>query len=179
MNTVEKHALIERFLPLANKLAYSKKKFLPRHIDIEELKSAAYLGLVEAASRYDEQRSAFSTFAYPRISGSINDYLRSLGYFKVSLDSENDVDGNCLNDTVKSRPDHDNNFEEILEIATKDLGENAEDMLRCYCIDNLSMKEIGGRFDLTEGRISQLFSSYRKKIRTVCSRDEFVAYIAA
>src|SRR4051812_1699576 len=75
-------SLVEQYIPLANKLACRRKKDLPRFVDIEELKSAAYLGLVEAASRYDPKVGViFSTFAYPRIFGAIQDYLREQSWF--------------------------------------------------------------------------------------------------
>lgn len=172
------HALIERFMPLANKLAFEKKRNLPRYIDVEELQSAAYLGLVEAASRFDTNKgTAFSTFAYPRISGAINDYLRSLGLTKpLSLDSSDEDEG-CLADTLAAKSE--NNFEEVLEVVTQDLGEDATFMLRCYFVDELPMKEIGNRCGVTEGRVSQIFSSYKKQIASRWTKSELISELAA
>jgi len=51
---------------------------LPPHVDQEELLSAAYLGLVAAAERFDPDRGVkFKTFAEQRINGNIIDELRS------------------------------------------------------------------------------------------------------
>lgn len=48
-------------------------------IDLDELIQEASLGLLAAAQRFDPQRGIqFATFAYPRIQGAINDYLRRL-----------------------------------------------------------------------------------------------------
>lgn len=177
MDTITKHALIERYMPFAVKLAYKKKRTLPSYIDIEELQSAAYFGLVEAASRYDANRGAFTTFAFPRINGAINDYLRSLGINKpLSLDFSKEDEG-CLADTLEAKTE--SNFEETLELVTQDLGEEARVMLRCYYVDELSMKEVGLRFGITEGRVSQIFSSYRKQVQSRWSKDEFIAELAA
>ena len=69
--------LVENNINFADKIACQKKKTLPKYIDLDELKSAAYMGLVKAARRYDADFGAtFTTFAYYRISGEIEDYLR-------------------------------------------------------------------------------------------------------
>ncbi len=48
-------------------------------IDLDELIQEASLGLLAAAQRFEPQREVqFATFAYPRIQGAINDYLRRL-----------------------------------------------------------------------------------------------------
>lgn len=61
---------------LARQIAAS----LPAHADIDELMSWGYLGLVEAARRFDGSLGvAFTTFAYTRIRGSIFDGLRKMG----------------------------------------------------------------------------------------------------
>lgn len=161
--------LVLQFIPLANKLAYQKKRSLPSFIDVEELKSAAYLGLVEAASRFNpEFGTAFSTFAYPRIFGAIQDYLRSLGWGRrdgsshcVSLDAPN-ADGHDLNDMLEAKTEENDEF---LEVVSVDLNDQARQILRLYFVESYSMKEIGERFDVTESRISQLIKQYRQHIR--------------
>ena len=130
-----KTTLIERFIPLANKLAFEKKKKLPRNIEFEELQSAAYLGLVEAASRFDSTLGiAFTTFAWPRINGAINDYLRSLGFKRlVSLDDSNDQEGS-LKDTIEVFFEE-NKLDGIFELISRPLEKQAKDMLKLYFID--------------------------------------------
>lgn len=179
--------LVEQYVPLANKLAYQKKKSMPRCIDIEELRSAAYLGLVEAASRYNAALGVcFSTYAYPRISGAITDYLRELGWMKrggtyniLSLNAPMVEDeGMVLGDTVADKEEkHDQ--EEILEVISLKMDDQAKAVLRHYFIDELSMKEVGARFGVTEGRISQLIKQYKERIRGEWSEDELRAELAA
>ena len=65
-----------------NKLIYywvSKvAKYIPNHIDINDLYSAAALGLMTAKSRFDPDRgTSFYSFATPHIRGAILDELRA------------------------------------------------------------------------------------------------------
>jgi RNA polymerase sigma factor (sigma-70 family) len=184
MNT--KQELVERYIPLANKLAYQKKKSLPRFVDVEELKSAAYLGLVEAASRFDPERGvAFSTFAYPRVFGAIHDYLREQGWGKrtepksaVSLDSETSAGEECyLKDTLEAKVE--SNDDEFIEVVTQNLDKQAKAVLRYYFIDAYSMKEVGAKFGVSESRISQLIKRYKDQIRSDWTASDLRFELAA
>ncbi len=174
------HKLVEKFMPMAEKLAYQKKRSLPSFIDVDELKSAAYMGLVDAASRFKPELGiAFSTFAYPRISGAINDYLRELGWGKksdpaasVSLDVPNDQ-GVSQVDLIEARADR--GQEELFEAITVNFDDQAKEVLRNYFIDECSMKEVGEKFNVSESRISQLIKQYKDRI----CRDWTFAELAA
>lgn len=182
--TTFQQRLVEQYVPLANKLACQKKRTLPKHVDIEDLKSAAYMGLVEAASRYDsEQGVAFSTYAYPRVFGAIHDWLRQQSWGKrgettsvQSLDYSND---DCkIGDLIESRPER--NDEEFLEHVSSVLDDaNAKDILRCYFIDESSMKEVGEKFGVSESRISQIFKKYKAKILSSWDQTTLTAELAA
>lgn len=79
MNT-SKHDLIVSHIYLADKMAKSKKRKL-HHISLEELQSAAYFGLVQAANKYNQENNdCFAAFAVWRIAGAIKDYLRELSW---------------------------------------------------------------------------------------------------
>lgn len=183
MNTTN---LVEQYVPLANKLAFQKKKGLPKHIDIEDLRSAAYLGLVEAANRFKPEHGVcFSTFAYPRINGAIIDYLRDLGWLKrgdtcniISLDAPSADESCVLADTVASKEKR-NDHEEVLEVVSLNLDNQAKDVIRYYFIDELSMKEVGERFGVTEGRISQLIKEYKRRICSEWTEEELRVELAA
>lgn len=165
--------LVEQFMPFAKKLAYKKKRMVPRFIDVEELLSAAYLGLVEAASRFNEEKGVqFQTFAYPRIWGAINDHLRGFGACAFG-DEEQD-----LGEMIEAKKEADN-FDEVLEFVAKDLDENAAGMLKLYFEEDLPMKEVGSKFGVSESRISQIFSSYKKSIREKWTFEELVEELAA
>jgi len=162
--TAEKvRELVENHIGLANKLAAKKKKLMPSFVSFEELQSAAFLGLTEAANRFDADRGfCFTTYAYPRISGAINDYLRELGCMTVSLDSSKDEEDFSLKDTLVAR---ETNTEDFFGFVLETLGEQAGNMLHSYYVDRYSMKEIGEQYGVSEGRISQMISGYKKSIR--------------
>lgn len=183
MDTMQE--LVVRYVPLANKLAFQKKKSLPRFVDVEDLKSAAYLGLVEAATRFDPTVGvAFSTFAYPRIFGAIHDFLRSQGWLKrcdltpmISLDSPSSEDGCFLRDMIEDK--REDETEECFEVITLNLDDQAKSVLRHYFIDEYSMKEVGDKFGISESRISQLIKCYKTKIKDTWSESDLISELAA
>ncbi len=77
----DRHArdvLIERFLPLARKLA---RRYLGSNEPYEDLVQVASLGLVKAVERFDPDRGfAFTSFAVPTIVGEIKRYFRDTAW---------------------------------------------------------------------------------------------------
>jgi RNA polymerase sigma-B factor len=70
-----REAIIERFLPLAQRLAlrYARTSSEP----VDDLFQVAALGLVKAVDRYDVRRgAAFSSYAVPTMLGEIKRYFR-------------------------------------------------------------------------------------------------------
>jgi RNA polymerase sigma factor FliA len=74
--------LIASCQPLAYGLAASFARALPEGLyEWDDLIACAQLGLVEAATRYDEEVGGFKAFAYHRIHGAIVDGLRKRSNF--------------------------------------------------------------------------------------------------
>jgi RNA polymerase sigma-B factor len=70
--------LIERFLPLAHRLA---RRYVASGEPYEDLAQIASLGLVKAVERFDPDRGyAFSTFAVPTIVGELKRYFRDASW---------------------------------------------------------------------------------------------------
>lgn len=78
--------LILEHMPLAKYLVGRIAPQLPQHLDKQDLMSAAIIGLINAADRFDASRGVlFKTFAEQHIRGTIIDELRSYDVLSRSM----------------------------------------------------------------------------------------------
>jgi RNA polymerase sigma factor (sigma-70 family) len=153
--TNELNDLITTHLPLANKLAWTQKRRVPYTVSFDELQSAAYMGLVLAAKKFNPSRNIpFIHFASFRINGEIKDYLRG---------QKDRLEPKVLCEEV-SVNESDDFFDDLI-FCLNPLGKK---IITSYYKDGLSMKAIGTLVGVTEGRVSQLIKSYLEQIKT-CS----------
>jgi RNA polymerase sigma factor for flagellar operon FliA len=74
------------YLALVRAIARRMHRTLPRHIDLDDLISAGYLGLVDAAEKFQESKQTqFRSYAEFRVRGAILDSLRELDWGTRSL----------------------------------------------------------------------------------------------
>ena len=78
--------LVVTHLPLVKFIVDRIASSLPPHLDRDDLRSAAVIGLISAAERFDPTRGVqFKTFAEQRIRGTIMDELRAQDWLTRSL----------------------------------------------------------------------------------------------
>ncbi len=78
--------LVRQHMDLAEFVVYRMRPQIPASVSVDELKSAAMHGLMEAATRFDPSRGVmFKTFAEPRIRGAVRDELRKMDWFSRSM----------------------------------------------------------------------------------------------
>jgi RNA polymerase sigma factor FliA len=74
--------LVETHRTYAHAIAAEVAKKLPSHVERTDLRSAAELGLVEAAAAFDSRPGVqFKTYAYYRIRGAVYDSIRKATWF--------------------------------------------------------------------------------------------------
>lgn len=85
-NPANRDALIIDHLPLVKYLVGRIVPQLPPHVDAQDLMSAAVVGLINAADRFDPSRGVlFKTFAEQHVRGTILDELRSYDVLSRSM----------------------------------------------------------------------------------------------
>ncbi len=68
-----------KYMDLVKGIAGKLKRKAPRNVDYEDLVGHGMVGLMEAASRFDDSLGyKFSTFAFPRIRGAMLDYIKGV-----------------------------------------------------------------------------------------------------
>jgi RNA polymerase sigma factor FliA len=82
----EREKLIVDHIPLVGYLVGKIALQLPQHLDQQDLTSAAMIGLINAADRFDPERGVlFKTFAEQHVRGTILDELRSYDVLSRSM----------------------------------------------------------------------------------------------
>jgi RNA polymerase sigma factor for flagellar operon FliA len=78
--------VLTRYAPLVRRLGLQLVAKMPASVNLDDLIQAGMIGLLDAASRYDEGQGAqFETYATQRIHGAMLDELRSNDWLPRSL----------------------------------------------------------------------------------------------
>ncbi|HPT84291.1 MAG TPA: FliA/WhiG family RNA polymerase sigma factor [Limnochordia bacterium] len=88
-DTQAREQLIEEYIPLVKYVAGRLAMNLPSSVDVGDLESFGFFGLLDALEKYDAERNTkFETYATTRIRGAIIDGLRSLDWVPRSTRSK-------------------------------------------------------------------------------------------
>lgn len=155
----ERNALIVNNMNYADRIATKHFSRTPRCVQLDELKSAAYMGLVDAARKYDGNRP-FEVYAAYRIFGEIKDYLRSLRWSRseeVKTQAlPEDYDVAIAND--KAPEVH---FDELMGLLPDLNGQ----IVKLYYHDDYTIKEIANEVKLSSTRVHQILKSSLEDLR--------------
>ena len=187
----ERNALVVTHLGLAEKLAKRRFSTVNKTVQEAELLSAAYVGLVDAASRYDEAKvnvkakRPFRCYATVRIIGEMNDYLRGCNWaprnesdpkkmnslerpLKEKGDGTHEV--RLLRDMISANeplPIDELNGDELFDKIIRSLPQREKMIFKLKFLHELTMKEVAAVVNLSESRISQILSDWTEFLRAV------------
>jgi RNA polymerase sigma factor (sigma-70 family) len=147
--------LAERYVPLADGIAKSRSRNLPPNVTFDDVRSAAYYGLADAASRYDDARGVpFSSYARSRISGEITDFFRGVRY-----------DHHQPEDSPESHRPSPVETDDFFDFVDSVVGEEDGKLVRMYYVDGRSLREAGECRGVGEARASQILKECRNRLR--------------
>src|SRR5262252_4232622 len=147
--------LIEKQISLADQIASNKKKNLPRSIQLDELKSAAYLGLVDAAHKYNVERcDTFECYACIRINPCL--------YAPLEYEPP-----------APAQPSGD-----LFAKVGQGLTEQRRAVLKSYYQDEKTQEQIGVEMGVSKSRICQILADACDQIRATWGREELWGEVA-
>ena len=156
----DKKSLIIQNLELARRIARQRKARLSK-VSFEDLESAAFFGLVQAAELYDSEKSEkFEQYAVFKIFGAIRDYLRELLWGPRSnrwKRHETELDD--------LRASSDSCDPELFNKIISVLPSNNQIAMRKYYVDCWRMSEIAAILNVRESRVSQIISESKALIK--------------
>ncbi|MGH9322591.1 MAG: FliA/WhiG family RNA polymerase sigma factor [Vicinamibacteria bacterium] len=130
---MDRARLVTEAFPLVHRVASKVATRLPRSVELSDLTQAGFLGLLDAASRFDWDKGVrFSTYAELRIRGAILDSLRELDWVPRSLRRrrrELKVAERELESRLARRP-HDEELASAMELTPAELRSVKEQVRR-------------------------------------------------
>ena len=142
-------------MPLAESMARSRSRNLPANITLDDVRSAAFLGLSDAARRYEPDRGVpFSSYARIRIAGEITEFFRGSRYESAEPQDTAACEERALVET-----------EDFFDFVSLQLGESDGKLLRMYYLDGKSMREVGMARGVSESRASQILKDCYCRLR--------------
>lgn len=154
----ESNELIVNYMPFAKSLASKRNKLTPKSVNYEELESAAFLGLVLAAKKYDPSYNvSFATYARQRIVGEMKDYL-----IQLKWNGRKNVEMTSIDVDTLGKSD---NLEDF-NLAIDSLSPIGKKVISMYYVEGWSLQEIGESLNCGKSRVCQLLKKYREELKS-------------
>lgn len=150
--------LVVAHIGFANRLASWRKRKIPPCVSLEELQSAAYMGLVDASKRYDGNQP-FEAFARPRIEGAITDYLRELRWGS----RRSPVQAKEFTDTIGKEAAR---FDDLFEVVSKPQNTRIRNILKWHFVEGETQTEIASKLGVTRASVNQTIKGFTKNARS-------------
>ncbi len=186
---------VEKYMGFAISIAISMLRVYPHFCDSEDIKQAAYIGLIRATKKYNPNYGfSFMAFARPHIRGEILDQLRREDhisrlqrdkqrkglYSPPSIGSSNNpifdnggkriVYSDILEDktiTGIKKAEEIEEWNHIISILTK----RQKIVMTLYFCHEINMKEIGHFMGFSESNVSIIIKAAKEKIKEKIERQ--------
>jgi RNA polymerase sigma factor (sigma-70 family) len=161
-----REALIIETMPAVKMIAARIFRRLPSWIDLEDLISEGYVGLVRAANMFDSTKGKFRTFAGRLIFGAIVDYLRS-GFNRSAGRNEDPLQCADSLDSLEVCTDDCSRLVEMREAFRLALEQMKPQERECTILHGIfgeNLKAVGQRWGASESRAVQVWTKAKGKL---------------
>ncbi len=150
-NYFQRDESIVEYAPLVDKLAKRIISRLPSNVELDDLKSAGFIGLIDAIEKFsDEKGTPFSVYAEIRIRGAIMDELRSRDWVPRSVRDRNQKLQEAIQ-TLQLKLGRKPSESELAESLNCTLAELHQYQNRAEIKSLLSLEDLGQRRDSDGG----------------------------
>lgn len=169
-----KERLVLNNISLAENIAYKMFFKLSSRYTLDELKSTAYLGLIDAAEKFNvDNNKTFKSFARKRIKGSILDEVRDDKRYNIKRGIAHEQPIQSLNltiDFVQAKEDYLNDLliKNEIEEMLMCLDHREKEIVKMYYLMNLTQEEISEFIGLKQPAVSRIIKKAINKIKKGC-----------
>lgn len=177
----DRERMVKTHMPLVNFLVERMLTQVPAFVSRDDLKSAAMVGLIDAASRFDPKRGVlFKTFAERRIRGAIYDEVRRMDWFSRSMREKQSRLSKAI-DSLEKKHQRQPAEEEIAEELGVSLDEYREMLTQVSHLGCVSLNEMMDEGSADGGRtfIDNLEDSAQKSVQERIENVELTRELAA